>query len=94
MKCIYSNSTDSSNDESESSNANSNLIATIAATEAAIRIASDIIDSTLAYADEHIENRNNATQIERSLITTNGMCELQFSTILQHIHLMFFFFNF
>lgn len=32
---------------------NSNIIATIAAAEAAIRIASDIIDSTLAHADEY-----------------------------------------
>lgn len=36
---------------------NSNLVATIAATEAAIQIASDIIDSTLAHADDQSEQR-------------------------------------
>lgn len=40
------------NSSTESENSNSNLVATIAATEAAIRIASDIIDSTLAHADD------------------------------------------
>lgn len=41
-----------SSSTSESDDRSSNLIATIAATEAAIRIASDIIDSTLAHADD------------------------------------------
>lgn len=51
----YSNISDSvqSSDEIESNS--SNLIAT---TDAAIRIASDIIDSTLAHADDHGEYRN------------------------------------
>lgn len=45
-------------------NSNSNIIATIAAAEAAIRIASDIIDSTLAHADEY------QTQEDPSPVTT------------------------
>lgn len=40
-------------DSSLHTRGNCNLIATIAATDAAIRIASDIIDSTLAHADEY-----------------------------------------
>lgn len=36
-------------------------MATIAATEAAIRIASDIIDSTLAHADDHVEHQNDSS---------------------------------
>lgn len=46
-------------------NSNSNIIATIAAAEAAIRIASDIIDSTLAHADD-----NHAQEAESSPVTT------------------------
>lgn len=48
-------STSSSMDDHDyaDENSNSNIIATIAAAEAAIRIASDIIDSTLAHADEY-----------------------------------------
>lgn len=49
-------------DASEHSISNSNLVATIAATEAAIRIASDIIDSTLAHADDHGEHQNDSTE--------------------------------
>lgn len=52
------NSSYASNDDvdgGDGENSNSNIIATIAATEAAIRIASDIIDSTLAHADDQME---------------------------------------
>lgn len=42
----------------EATNTNSNFISTIAATERVIRIASDIIDSTLAHADDQNEQRN------------------------------------
>lgn len=44
----------------ETTNTNSNFISTIAATERVIRIASDIIDSTLAHADDQNEQRNDA----------------------------------
>lgn len=40
-------------------NAQPNLITTIAATDAAIRIASDIIDSTLAHADDYRTGHSN-----------------------------------
>lgn len=71
---VHRGSMDSSS-TSETVNAtsrNSNLIATIAATEAAIRIASDIIDSTLAHADEHSENRL-SLEVEHPTITSSGM---------------------
>lgn len=55
---------------SSTTRGNSNLIATIAATDAAIRIASDIIDSTLAHADEYqTENNSTSTVIDDN--TTN-----------------------
>lgn len=49
-------------DSTDNDNSNSNLVATIAATEAAIRIASDIIDSTLAHADDHGEHQNDTNR--------------------------------
>lgn len=50
-------------DSSANSRGNCNLIATIAATDAAIRIASDIIDSTLAHADEYQTEANSASTV-------------------------------
>lgn len=57
------------------SSSSSNLIATIAATEAAIRIASDIIGSTLAHVDDYNETRSNLTSAEQPLGTTSGKCD-------------------
>lgn len=51
----------SASSSNENANSNSNLVATIAATEAAIRIASDIIDSTLAHADDQSTDLRNET---------------------------------
>lgn len=48
-----STSTDDSDHQCNSASSTNNLIATITATDAAVRIASDIIDSTLAHADEY-----------------------------------------
>lgn len=60
-----------------------NLISTIAATDAAIRIASDIIDSTLAHADEY-RNSNAAssghTVADRSGISPNQTSSSRSST--------------
>lgn len=47
----------------------SNIISTIAATDAAIRIATDIIDSTLAHADEY---RSDANSSSRSNSSSSG----------------------
>lgn len=60
----------SSIDEHEyaDANSNSNIIATIAAAEAAIRIASDIIDSTLAHADEY-HSQDDSTPVTTTLTT-------------------------
>lgn len=69
MNCRNTDDSTSSSDGAEARNSNSNLIATIAATEAAIQIASDIIDSTLAHADDHSENR-----IDRRHSLSMGKC--------------------
>lgn len=45
--------TDDTDHQSMASSSSNNLISTITATDAAVRIASDIIDSTLAHADEY-----------------------------------------
>lgn len=58
-------------DGNDNDNSNSNLVATIAATEAAIRIASDIIDSTLAHADDHGEQQNDNDA--HNTTSTSGM---------------------
>lgn len=60
----------SSFDDNESSDHSSNIIATIAAAEAAIRIASDIIDSTLAHADEY-HATNDASEIAEDLVNAH-----------------------
>lgn len=59
--CRNTDDSAQNNDGTENDHSNSNLVATIAATEAAIRIASDIIDSTLAHADDHSEHQNDTT---------------------------------
>lgn len=59
-------------DGTENPNANSNFISTIAATERVIRIASDIIDSTLAHADDQNEQRND-TSGQPILVSSNGI---------------------
>lgn len=67
---IYRNPDDTTHvntENVENENSNSNLVATIAATEAAIRIASDIIYSTLAHADDHTEHRNENSEPTGSL---------------------------
>lgn len=53
----FRNTDDSTSSSDDAVASNSNLVATIAATEAAIQIASDIIDSTLAHADDQSEQR-------------------------------------
>lgn len=58
-------------DVSDNDNSNSNLVATIAATEAAIRIASDIIDSTLAHVDDHGDHQNDSDG--RNTTSSSGM---------------------
>lgn len=49
----------------------SNIISTIAATDAAIRIATDIIDSTLAHADEYRNDANSSSRSNSSSSSTD-----------------------
>lgn len=62
--------TSSMHDDLDQNDHSSNIIATIAAAEAAIRIASDIIDSTLAHADEY-HATNDATEIAEDLVNAH-----------------------
>lgn len=59
--CRCTDDSTQNGDGAENTNSNSNFISTIAATERVIRIASDIIDSTLAHADDQNEQRNDAS---------------------------------
>lgn len=59
--CRCTDDSTQNGDGVENTNTNSNFISTIAATERVIRIASDIIDSTLAHADDQNEQRNDSS---------------------------------
>lgn len=54
-------------------------MATIAATEAAIRIASDIIDSTLAHADDHGDHQNDSDG--HNTTSASGVCEWHWTLV-------------
>lgn len=69
-----STSSSSSIDDHDYTDENSsNIIATIAAAEAAIRIASDIIDSTLAHADEYHAQENDPSPATTTHMTATGV---------------------
>lgn len=78
LRMHNSSASSSSIDDHESAdeNSNSNIIATIAAAEAAIRIASDIIDSTLAHADEYHTHEDSlpvTTTLANAHMTSTGV---------------------
>lgn len=70
--CRCTDDSTHSGDGVQSTNTNSNFISTIAATDRVIRIASDIIDSTLAHADDQNEQRNDASGLTIS-VSSDGI---------------------
>lgn len=58
----------------------SNIISTIAATDAAIRIATDIIDSTLAHADEYRNDANSSSSRSNSSSSSTDHTDLDGSS--------------
>lgn len=57
-----------------------NIISTIAATDAAIRIATDIIDSTLAHADEYRSDANSSSSRSNSSSSSTDHTDLDGSS--------------